>query len=109
VPQNVATNTKLCLGCEVRNKITQYSLCMCDLSVVVRYICAWPYDCGFSKYKLIVMGFCYIHIVDVLLNINNTLLLLSVLLIITVEKFCFFFFSVVLILQAKICIKLLFT
>ena len=68
---------------------------MCDLSVAVRYICAWPYDCEISKYKQIVLAFCHIRSVDVIVTISNILLLLFVLLIVTVEKFCFLYLSVV--------------
>jgi len=57
---------------------------MCDLSVAVRYIYAWPYDREISKYKKILLALCHNHSVDVLATIYNMLLLLSVSLIITV-------------------------
>jgi len=51
----------------------------CVMFVAVRYICAWRYDSGISKYKQIVLAFCLIHSVDVVLvTINNILLLLFV-------------------------------
>jgi len=50
---------------------------MCDLSLAVRYIYAWTYECGGSKYEQIVQAFCHIHSADVLVTTNKMLLLLA--------------------------------